>query len=63
MLPVRQMWIMDFKKKLCYTEQWLKIGAGHKVILPLVCEHTWCQTFCPWYQNNRISGHIYGKGE
>ena len=23
------------------------IGAGHKVILPLVCEHTWCQTFDP----------------
>ncbi len=21
------------------------IGAGHKVILPLVCEHTWRQTF------------------
>ncbi len=21
------------------------IGAGRKVILPLVCEHTWCQTF------------------
>ena len=21
------------------------IGAGHKVMLPLVCEHTWCQTF------------------
>ncbi|RHF62858.1 hypothetical protein DW672_01515 [[Ruminococcus] lactaris] len=20
------------------------IGAGHKVILPLVCEYTWCQT-------------------
>ena len=49
MLPVRQMWIMDFKKKLCYTEQWLKIGAGHKVILALVCEHTWCQ---PWYHIN-----------
>ena len=24
---------------------YVHIGAGHKVILPLVCEHTWCQTF------------------
>ena len=34
------------------------IGVGHKVILPLVCEHTWCQTFDPGIIKNNVTRQL-----